>query len=160
MQATLTDSTHLSQSLCSGYKSLVPPYNLISCTCVHCKSMRRDRGGEVTGIDFTLWLHCADSLPLIFCGGVEELISYSITMERSHLSPRKPNSLTPLLIDNTAGVDCRDAAGRWDSFNQPRGWSCPGCFVGNEADFSKELLCCTGVKGRSVISDTQNGGWL
>lgn len=49
---------------------------------------------EVRGIDFTLRLHCGDTLPLIISGGVEELIWYSIVMEGSHLSPRKPKPLT------------------------------------------------------------------
>lgn len=70
------------------------------------------------GIDFTLWLQCADNLPLIILGGVEELISYSIIMEESHLSPRKIRFPDVMLIDNLGGCD---TAGHWDLFNQPAG---------------------------------------
>lgn len=97
---------------------------------------------EVRGIDFTLWLYRADSSPLIISGGVEELI-YSVVTEGSHLSPRKPNSLTCSWSIIWAAVTVL-ATGT--HLINPAAEAVQGCSAGNRADFSKGCLFCTGVR--------------
>lgn len=101
--------------------------------------MQRERRAEVRGIDFTLWLHSADSLPLIIPGGVEELISYRIIMEGFHLSPRKPDSPTSSWSIIRAAVTAAEPLG--EAFNQPVGWKLSGPLCRESGwflDFSSE----------------------